>query len=488
MSQKKYFADNLHTNEHQDYLASIEKLSATEKNDAVNIIVILMDDLGWGDLSCFSSKSISTPNLDRLAREGTVLENCYASSPVCSPSRFGLLTGRYPCRGLIEHVFFPTIEVHSKYITTHGYERPEEEENGKASRRFIETTREIYKNQNENMIVNGILQDEITIAEILQARGYRTGMFGKWHLGDVSPHLPNDKGFDYFFGAHYSNDMCPYHFWRNQEIAIEAPLEQSRITEYLNDELFTFISSSSDNPFFAYYASPWPHHPLNSGKKFAGTSKGGVYGDCIEEFDHGIGQLISLLAEKNILDNTVIFFTSDNGPWHQGSSGLHRGRKGNCFDGGQIVPTICYWKNKFVNKTIKEQAMNIDFLPTLCELVNIELPRDRIIDGRSLLPLLTGKTDQSPHEYLIYINSLVKISDNQGFAVRTRDNFKYYQAANSENSAYKNMMIHPFLFDLNYDPDESYDVKKNYPDKYAELKALLDKFNTSIEKNPRGWL
>lgn len=488
MDNHREIFSNMHKQQRLDYLNSIEELSFSERAKAPNIIVILMDDLGWGDLSCFGSRSIATPNLDRLARNGVIMENCYASSPVCSPSRFGLLTGRYPCRGMIEHVFFPTIEVEEKYITPHGYERAEDEENGHASRRFIKQTKEFYRFQNDNMVVNGILEDEITIAEILQAKGYRTGVFGKWHLGDRSPHLPNDKGFDYFFGAHYSNDMCPYHYWRNRDIAIEAPIDQRRITGYLNNELFRFISQTKDKPFFAYYASPWPHHPLNCGEDFSGSSRGGVYGDCIQEFDHGIGQLLDLLTKENVLDNTLIVFTSDNGPWHQGSPGGHRGRKGNCFDGGQVVPTIFYWKNKIRSKNIKEQAMNIDFLPTFCELLGINLPDDRIIDGKSLLPLLLGAAEQSPHDYLLYINSLVKVSENQGYAVRSRDNFKYYRADYSENSAYRNMLIHPFLFDLNYDQDESYDVKKIHPHKFAEMKKILDDFNISIAQNPRGWV
>jgi arylsulfatase A len=484
---RKKANDSIRLQAHRDYLSSITTLSKDEKKEVPNIIFILMDDMGWGDLSCFGSKSIKTPNLDRMAAEGAILENCYASSPVCSPSRFGFLTGRYPCRGFIQNVFFPTVDIDEKYIVPNrGYENSEEEVDGKASRQLIEMTQKMAKHISSNLPVDGILPDEITIAEILRARGYKTAMFGKWHLGDQEPHLPNDKGFDYFFGAHYSNDMYPYHFWRNKEVAIEAPFDQSKITEYLNTDLFRFINENADEPFFVYYASPWPHHPLNCGEKFRGTSKAGLYGDCIQEFDHGIGQLFELLEEKGILDNTFIVFTSDNGPWHQGSPGGHRGRKGNNFDGGQIVPTICYWKNQIINGVIKEQSMNIDFLPTFCEIVGVDLPSDRIIDGKSILSLLRGETNKSPHDYLVFINSF--LPEDQGSAVRSKDNFKYYKAAGSDNAVYKQLKVHSFLFDLNHDIDESYDVKDLYPEKHKELREYLNSFNESISKNTRGWL
>jgi arylsulfatase A len=485
--EKRKVQESLRLEAHDEYLRSITPLTPEEEKNVPNIIFIMMDDLGWGDLSCFGSMAIHTPNIDRMAEEGAVLKNCYSASPICSPSRFGFLTGRYPSRGFLRNVFFPTVEIDEKYVVPNrNYEIPEDEAGGRASQALIDAVRRGAKLTGSRLPVEGILPDEVTIAEILKARGYRTAMFGKWHLGDKEPHLPNDKGFEYFYGAHYSNDMYPYHFWRNKEIAVEAPFDQSRITELLNDELFKFIDENAGSPFFAYYASPWPHHPLNCGEKFKGTSKAGVYGDCIQEFDYGIGQLFDLLKKKGILDKTLIVFTSDNGPWHQGSTGGHRGRKGNAFDGGQIVPTVCYWQNHVVNGVIKEQAMNIDFLPTFCEAAGVDLPTDRIIDGKSILPLLKGETNCSPHDCLVYINSTVP--ENQGFGVRTRDNFKYYKAANSENALYGAMRIHSFLFDLNHDVDESYDVKTVYPEKYRELKAYLDNFNESIKKNPRGWI
>lgn len=479
----------IHRAELDQFLSRIRPMNETEKHQASNIIMILMDDLGWGDLSCFGSQAIQTPHLDRLADEGIVMENGYSSSPICTPSRFGLLTGRYPCRGLIDNVFFPTLPVEDHQIVAQRYEIPEDEVDGRASPQLIERTRELYQRISRESLVNGLLEDELTIAELLSARGYRTGMFGKWHLGDQSPHLPNDKGFDHFFGAHYSNDMCPYHFWRNREIAVEAPFDQRRITELLNQALFDFIKTSEDEPFFAYYASPWPHHPLSCGQAFAGTSKAGVYGDCIQEFDHGIGELLTLLEQEDKLDQTMIVFTSDNGPWHQGSPGLHRGRKGNVFDGGQIVPTLIRWPASGQSGiTITEPVMNIDFFPTFCDLAGLPLPDDRVIDGRSLLPLLRGDDPQSPHDVLFFVDSTVSIRETQGYAVRSRDHFKYFAAKRSENAVYQSMLIHPFLFDLRHDPNEAYDVRSLHPAKSAELKDRLEAFNASIRQNPRGWI
>jgi len=292
-------------------------------------------------------------------------------------------------------------------------------------------------------------------------------------------------GFDDFYGAHYSNDMYPYHFWRNRDIAVRAPLDQSRITEFLNAELFSFIERNAGEPFFAYYASPWPHHPLHCGQAFAGRSRGGVYGDCIEEFDDGIGRLLDLLDRKNLADRTLVVFTSDNGPWHQGSPGGHRGRKGNSFDGGQAVPTLCWGPGMIRSGPVEAPIMGIDFLPTFCEMAGIDLPRDREIDGRSLLPLLTGRTDQSPHDALFYLNPFV--ADNPAAAVRSRDHFKYHRPDASDNATFVSMRIHPFLFDLRHDRDESYDVRMQYPDVYADMKARLAAFNDEVRQARRGW-
>jgi len=467
---------------HRRYLDSIKPLTDGEKKNTPNVIVILMDDMGWGDISHFGSRSIKTPHIDKLAQSGITLTNSYASSPVCSPSRFSLLTGRYPHRGIINNVFFPTVKVEKKDTFDMGYE-DDGVLTGKPKKTGGIKPWKLYRLILKALSTKGILPDEVTLAEGLKARGYKTGMFGKWHLGDQSPHLPNDKGFDYFFGAHYSNDMCPYHFYRNKEIAVEGVFDQSNITALLTDEITDFIDKNSNDPFFVYYPSPWPHHPLSAGEKFRGTSEGGIYGDCIQEVDWSVGEIVKKLEEKGISENTLILFTSDNGPWHQGSPGLHRGRKGNAFDGGQVVPTLAYWPGTILEgERTDEQVMNIDFLPTIFGMAGIDLPVDRVIDGKDILPLLKGEEQQSPHEELFYIH------DMKAYGVRNREHFKYFASQKSENSTYKMIKIHPFLFNLKRDPNESYDLRAHYPEVTEKMQKTLFDYNREIETNPRGMI
>ncbi|MGL1891456.1 MAG: sulfatase-like hydrolase/transferase [Spirochaetaceae bacterium] len=470
-----------HLKDHQSYLDAIKAVDPAEKKQVPNVIVILMDDMGWGDISHFGSKAINTPNIDRLAKKGASMMNGYSSSPVCSPSRFGLLTGRYPFRGMINGVFFPSINPNKTEVFDMEYD-DDGIISGKPPGKNPLKPWMFYPLARRSMNVDGILPDEITIAEALKSRGYRTGMFGKWHLGDKSPYLPNDKGFEYFYGAHYSNDMAPYKLWRNSEIAEDGIIDQNRLTSKLTDEIVNFIDKSEDDPFFVYYPSPWPHHPLSAGEDFQGKSKGGLYGDCIQEVDWSVGQIIKKLEDTGKLDNTLILFTSDNGPWHQGSPGMHRGRKGNSFDGGQIVPMLAHYPKAIPEGLVtNEHVMNIDFLPTIMGLAGIELPKDRVIDGRDIMPLLKKETEKSPHDELYYIYNMA------AHGIRTQDHFKYFATQKSENSTYKQMKIHPFLFNLNIDQNESYDQRKHFPDKTKVLRDRLYNFNCEIQENPRGW-
>lgn len=198
--------------------------------------------------------------------------------------------------------------------------------------------------------------------------------------------------------------------------------------------------------------------------------------------DWSVGEILKKLEETGKLDNTLILFTSDNGPWHQGSPGLHRGRKGNSFDGGQIVPMLAHYPGTIPEGLVTdEQVMNIDFLPTILGLAGIYLPGDRIIDGRDIMPLLKNETEDSPHEELFYVYNM------NAHGVRTKDHFKYFASQKSENSTYKRIKIHPFLFNLNVDRNESYDQRKHYPERTEKLRDRLYKFNREIEENPRGW-
>lgn len=454
---------DLRLNKHKEYIKSIK---GTTLKETPNIVLVFVDDMGHGDISCYGSDAIHTPHIDKMATEGIKMSDFYASSPVCSPSRFSVLTGRYAPRGFVNAVFFPTVK-----SDTH-----------KVQNRLF---RSVIQPMMFSHGIRGILPDEITIAEVLQSVGYKTGIFGKWHLGDKSPYLPNDKGFDYFFGAHYSNDMYPYAYYRNRDVVIKAPADQTKLTKVLTKEITDFIDESykKKEPFFVYYPSPFPHHPVHASKYFQGKSKGGPYGDCVEEIDWSVGEINKKLEDLGIADNTLVIFTSDNGPWHEGNPGYHRGRKGQTWDGGQIVPFIAKWPNHIeAGIETSEMAMNIDLFPTVLNHLGIPLPKDRIIDGTDIFNLVTGKETKTPHDILHFIKGMTSMGAR-------KDHFKYEVKQMSDNAAYKMkfMQIDAMLFDLKTDQNESYSMVKRFPELTDEFQSKIDTMNESIIKNPRGW-
>lgn len=419
-----------------------------------NIVFVLADDMGYGDISCYGATAIHTPNIDAIAQQGLRFTNAYASSPVCSPSRYSILTGRYPIRGHLAHVFFPT-------VTETGREK----------------NRSLFRYG-----INGILPDEISLAYALKSADYHTAIFGKWHLGDCSPHLPTENGFEYFYGSYYSNDMQPYEIYRNEEIDIPEEVDQDTLTARISGEICDYIENNRDKPFFVYYASPFPHHPVHASEKFFGRSKAGTYGDCVEELDWSVGQIRSKLEELGLLDNTVFIFTSDNGPWYEGNPGYHRGRKRNCFDGGQIVPLLMSWPERLpAGRSVETMTMNVDFYPTLLKLAGAALPEDRIIDGKDMAPLLSEEEPEDIHSELLYIIGY------EVLAIRDRDGFKYHKRYQSENSSYSAAKQGPFLFDLNVDPNESYNAISHYPEKAKELAEKLELAQRLFDEDPRGW-
>ncbi|MDE0105189.1 MAG: sulfatase [Bryobacterales bacterium] len=443
---------DIRLDQHADYIESIRPVDSAA---APNIVVVFADDLGSGDVGSFGSTAVRTPHIDALAADGARLTTFYAASPVCSPSRFSLLTGRYPPRGFIHSVFFPTGTFMGLLANNFGFPRG----------------------------IRGIPADEVTVAEALQAAGYRTGMFGKWHLGDRSPHLPTDKGFDHFFGSYYSNDMEPYALYRNDEVEVAAPADQSTLTIRLTQEVLSFIDQSERSPFFAYYATPFPHEPLHASERFAGTSQAGLYGDCVEELDWSVGQIRAALAERGLLERTLILFTSDNGPWYQGSPGQRRGRKANTFDGGHAVPMVASWEGRIPASTeIDVPAMTIDLFPTILAAAGIPLPKDRRIDGRDLMPLLAGRSATLDGRHLYFARG------GEFAAVRSAGSFKHVARHRSENSAYWMARHGPFLFDLDLDPTESYDLSQRLPDVSEDLAGALQSMNDALQTNPRGWL
>ena len=443
--------------QHDEYLSNVKSV----KDKKPNIVLVFADDMGYGDISCFGSKAIHTPCLDSLAEDGVKMNNFYAASPVCSPSRFSLLTGRYPCRGFVSGVFFPT-------VTSYGRD----------------LNKMMFKYD-----IEGIIPDEITSAAALKEAGYKTGIFGKWHLGDCSPHLPTENGFEYFFGSYYSNDMQPYAYYRNHEIAIEAEVDQTQMTKAITSEILEFIDKNEKEPFFIYYASPFPHRPVSASEDFTGQSDGGTYGDCVEELDWSVGQIRKKIEEKGLTNDTLFIFTSDNGPWYEGSPGLHRGRKANLFDGGHIVPFIASWPGTIPrSRVIDYSAMNIDIFPMLLNIAGIALPQDREIDGTDMLPLLTGEAEDNLHEYLYFVGFKGVEKDIFLRAIRSKDNFKYCVRNQSENTAFNMVEQGPFLFNLAFDSNESYNTIAHFPKKTEELKDNLEAKQEEMNRNPRGWI
>lgn len=452
--------DSVRVHNKLDYLEQIETLPASEIAPP-NIIFILYDDLGYADLGFNRPQAapgpILTPNLDQLAHDGVVLSDFHSPAPVCTPSRAGYLTGRLAPRAGLPNVVFPT---------------------GSLKAALFSNVLSPESNQR-------LPAEEITMADVLAAHGYRTGMVGKWHLGDRSPSLPNDMGFQSYFGPLYSNDMEPFAFYRNGDIAVEAPVDQRTMTEVYTREALQFIEEDSQAPFFLYFAHSFPHDPLSVRDSLAGGSAAGLFGDVMEEIDAGIGDLVTALREQGELDNTLIIVSSDNGPWYLGDAGNQRGRKGNTFEGGMRVPFLAHWPARIEGgRTEAAMAMGVDLMPTLLDLLELPAPEDRILDGRSLRSVLLEGGD-SPHEYLHYYDGETL------FATRSQ-RFKYRGPA-GVLYATDQMPVggavpqKGWLFDLEVDSREAYDTSLRHPD---ELNALRQEFlrkQDEMRDNLRGW-
>ncbi|MYM63957.1 sulfatase [Pseudomaricurvus sp. HS19] len=425
--------------------AYLQKVQAQGIAARPNIVFVLYDDMGYGDIGAGAPQPspIATPNINRLAAEGISLTNFYSPASVCTPSRAGFLTGRLPLRAGLPYVVFPS--------------------DGWLDRLFF---RVMNPARNVRLPVG-----EITLPEVLSAAGYHTGMVGKWHLGDRSPSLPNDFGFDSFFGSHYSNDMTPFELYRNQQVAIAAPVDQRQLSQRYNEEVLGFINAAGDKPFFLYLAHNFPHDPLHAGEQRLGQSAAGKFGDVVEELDEGIGDLVASLEMSGKLDNTLIIISSDNGPWFQGNTGGLRSRKGSTFDGGMRVPFIAHWPAAIAPGQVSDaMAMGTDLMPTLLDILDLPLPDDRSLDGRSLRATLTAAAG-SPHDYLYLVDGETL------FAVRDQ-RFKYRAALPIAYGQDEMGMAFPtpqkeFLFDLQADPAETYDVSDRYPQELKRLRAAF---------------
>ena len=429
-----------------------------------NVVIIFADDLGYGDLGVYGHPTIKTPHLDRMAGEGMKFTQFYSAASVCTPSRAALLTGRLPVRSGMasdgRRVLFPDSKL-------------------------------------------GLPAEEITIAEALKDQGYVTAAVGKWHLGHLPGFLPTDNGFDSYFGIPYSNDMDRVVggawkdvFWepesdywnvplmRNEEI-IERPAQQETITKRYTEEAVKVIRAHKDEPFFIYLAHSMPHVPLFTSNAFEGVSRRGLYGDVIEEIDWSVGQILEALRSEGLEERTLVFFTSDNGPWlvfdtHGGSAGLLYGGKGMTWEGGMREPAIAWWPETIPAGAVQPVVSStMDLFPTVLSMAGVDVPSDRIIDGENLLPVLKGETNSEVHDvYFFYRGARI-------YAARMGPWKAHFisQWAYEEDNEY---MEHspPLLFNLDLDPSEQYDVAEEHPDVIARIAEAVRQHETTLVARP----
>ena len=480
-----------------DYLKGVDKNAS---NKSPNVLFIMMDDLGYGDVS-LNGAIYDTPNIDSIGENGLNLTNFYSAYSVCSPARFAALTGRYPYRGYADNVIYPTVDTLSPFAQTR-----------------------IFNSIEMGNNADGMLGDEITFAETFQAAGYATGAFGKWHLGDYGEYLPTNQGFDYFYGSHHVNDMKPfYHVTEeNGEWTIahgtDELKDQSQATKWIHDEITDWITekAEADQPFFAFYASPWPHAPVYAGNDFDGTTGMGTYVDCVTEFDHYLGILFDKMEELGVLEDTIIIFTSDNGPALEGSVADLRGGKYLAYEGGQKVPFMIRWDNANgalgeVGTERNNSAVLVDLYPTLVELAGITgnggqknyLPTDRTIDGISMASLLKDDavihTSEHPilhmkREKLKAIQYTMPTSEVKAlypdYTYDVLDNeyitFKYFEKIQNDNSAFWDKNRKNWLHILTDDYAENYNRTPVYEEIANQYKAKMHEVMDSFKENRRG--
>lgn len=411
--------------------------------DNPNIIIIYCDDLGYGDLGCFGATDIQTPNIDRIAEQGIKFTEFYSASPICSPSRAGLMTGRLPQRMGILGVFFP----------------------------------ESY---------TGMPVEEVTMADVLKKHSYATGIVGKWHLGHMHQFLPLQRGFDEYFGIPYSNDMESVVYMAGNEV-VEFNPDQTYTTKTYTEKAVDFIEKHKDKPFFLYLAHSMPHVPIYASENFRGTSERGLYGDVIQELDWSVGQVMKTLEENGLTDNTLLVFSSDNGPWlvmrdHGGSAGILREGKQYTFEGGMRVPTLAMWPAKIEGgRVYDDMALMVDWFPTISEIVGEELQDDRDYDGESILPVLEGTADRKGDKFLYF--------DNQNLQCYRHGDWKVKKAFKGSSYArwIKYVPPHPvLLINLKDDPGEQINLAEVYPEKLELMLHGMDSMQQAMGDLPPG--
>lgn len=439
--------------------------------DRPNVIVVFTDDQGYGDIGCFGAIGFETPHLDKMAKDGLRLTNFYAAHANCTPSRASLLTGAYAHRVGLPQVLFPSAEI-------------------------------------------GLNRKETTVADMLKDIGYKTAVFGKWHLGDREGFLPLQHGFDHFLGIPYSNDMWPVHYdhtrnipqeLRRRRTYPELPLirdnekvgelrtieDQNELTTLLTEAAVEFIDENRDGPFFIYMPHPQPHVPLAVSDKFKGKSEQGLYGDVMMELDWSMGEIINALDRHKLSDNTLILFTSDNGPWlnygdHAGSAGGLREGKGTMYEGGQRVPAIVKWPRVISPGRVSGRiTATLDLLPTIAEITGSPMPENKI-DGVSLLPILKGEPGANPRrELLYYMNNRLGAVRKDEWKLILPHRHRSFEGVLPGSGGFPGdtvtrLVREPELYDLRRDPGERYNVYEQNPEVVNELMRIVERARNDL--------
>ena len=396
-----------------------------------NIVMIYADDLGYGDLGCYGSK-IRTPHLDRMAAEGIRFTQFYSANPVCSPSRAALLTGRYPTRTGVPNVIMAP-----------------------------DTT--------------GLADSETTLAALLRAQSYKTMCIGKWHLGHQPQYLPTNRGFDEYYGIPYSNDMTPRPLMHNTE-TLEEPAVLDTLTGRYTQQALQFIERSKDSPFFLYMPHTFPHIPLAASPRFRGKSPLGLYGDVVEELDWSVGEVLSKIKQAGLDNQTLVMFSSDNGPWYQGSPGPLRGRKGSTYEGGVREPFLARFPGRIPRGAVcRGVAGTIDVLPTVARLTGAAMPK-LPVDGIDIWPLLSGARPSLEREALLYFDGWNLQCARWGkwkLHVARYNSFAYSPAP--PGGRVNLPLQQPELYDIEQDPTEAYDAAPENPAVVAEITGRIER-------------
>lgn len=434
-----------------------------------NVVIILADDLGYGDLGCYGHREFKTPRIDQMAAEGVRMTQFNTPAPFCAPTRASLMTGRYPFRcGMTQN--------------------PAPDGGAVAD-------------------ALALPKSEVTLAQVLKSAGYATGMVGKWHLGHKKGTLPTERGFDEYLGIPYSNDMRPVQVLEGTEVA-EYPVVQATLTTRYAKRAVDFIHRNAKKPFFLYFAEAIPHKPLASSEKHYQKAAGGLYGAALADLDDSVGAVLDALKQNGVDDNTLILFSSDNGAWFGGSCGGLRGMKGTSWEGGYRVPMIARWPGKFpAGRVNNELAVMMDLFATVLAATGAKMPDDRVLDGRDLMPLLAGDA-KSPHEFvfghqgpkLVTIRDArwkLHLSPAREMALKPGADGKWLDPRAPDGVTILapfeqyNLDAHPglktgiegtagLLFDLQADPGEQVDVAAKHPAEVKRLQAAYDAMNKHV--------